>query len=80
MRPSRLGLVVLLVACGSRTQLGGGEGGPPEIPPCGAGFSCPPPGTWYDCMPPLQPAQADVCEGACHDYIAASCPGVGFAY
>ncbi len=72
---------LLVVACGARSEIASPHpDGGSETPPCGAGFSCPSSGTWYDCMPPETPTMQLVCEGACHDWIVASCPGVGFAY
>jgi len=36
--------------------------------------------SYYDCMPPETPSLELVCGGACHDWIVATCPGVGFVY
>jgi hypothetical protein len=76
----RVLLALLLVGCAARSEIGAPqpEGG---VDPCGAGYACPPPGSYYDCMPPVSPQLELVCgDGACHDWVLASCPGVSFAY
>jgi hypothetical protein len=70
-------LLLLIASCAARSEISSPDA---DISPCGAGFACLAPGSYYDCMPPQTPALVKVCEGTCHEWIIASCPGVGFAY
>lgn len=50
---------------------------PPSAPTCQ--WQCPADG-WINCMPSVPAERAHLCSGEYHEWIAANCPGVQFAY